>query len=360
MPGNGSTPYYASRPTILVDGEIRAVLGDALLQSLLIEESTLGLFRCEARFINWGPREDGEFLLLFDQDWFDFGKPFAVQLGPPGSEKRLFNGRITAIEAQYPQRRPPEVTVLAEDRFQDLRMERRTRFFEDVSDSDVVNQIAAQHGLTAQVDAEGPTYRMLAQLNQSDLAFLRERAAAIDAELWMDDRTLHCQTRSQRDAGTVTLEYGRSLLEFSVLADLSHQRSSVRVSGWDVGSKEAIDVAAGAGTISGELNGHRGGSTILAQALAERNERIVCAVPLSTAEAQAMADARYRARARRFLCGTGLTDGKPDIRVGTTVDLQGLGERFNGRYYVTLARHTFDLINAYRTTFEVERPGIGG
>ena len=76
--------------------------------------------------------------------------------------------------------------MLAEDRFQDLRMVRRSRTFEDVSDRDVIEQIAGEHGLTTDVDLDGPTYRVLAQVNQSDLAFLRERARAVDAELWLD------------------------------------------------------------------------------------------------------------------------------------------------------------------------------
>ncbi|MCA9969180.1 MAG: hypothetical protein KC425_03140, partial [Anaerolineales bacterium] len=66
------------------------------------------------------------------------------------------------------------------------------------------------------------------------------------------------------------------------------------------------------------------------------------------------------ARARRFLCGSGVADGSPAIRVGAPLMLEGLGTWFDGRYVVTLARHTFDLMHGYRTTFEVERPGIGG
>jgi hypothetical protein len=46
-------------------------------------------------------------------------------------------------------------------------------------------------GLSAKVRADGPTYKILAQVNQSDLAFLRERARTIDAELWLDGRTLN-------------------------------------------------------------------------------------------------------------------------------------------------------------------------
>src|SRR5262245_43114911 len=230
---NASIGFYASRPVIKVGGQANQALGDALLISALVEETALGLFRCEAHFLNWGTRNNVDGFLFFDLDVVDFGKDFAIELGQPGATRGVFAGRVMAMEAHYPPQRPPEFTVLAEDKFQDLRMERRTRSFENMTDADVIRQIASQHGLTAQVDVDGPTHRSLAQVNQSDLAFLRERVVAIDAELWVEDRTLFAKARARRDAGSVRLTYGANLLEFSVLADLAHQRSSVRVSGWD-------------------------------------------------------------------------------------------------------------------------------
>lgn len=352
--------YYASRPTIRVEGQAQDTLGDVLLQSLMVEETTLGLFRCEASFLNWGPKDNNVGFLLFGRELIDFGKAFSVEFGPPGSTSPVFAGRITGLEAQYPPHRPPELAVLAEDRFQDLRMERRTRSFENQTDADVIRLIASQHGLTAQVDVDGPSYSVLVQLNQSDLAFLRERTAAIDAQLWLDNRTLYAQARARRSAGTSTFTYGQNLLEFTVLADLAHQRTSIRVSGWNPRDKQAIDVEAGASSVSSELNGGRSGSAVLGQALTAQNERVVSATPLSQSEAQNMAQARYRARARGFLRGAGVVDGNVKIRVGATADLKGLGPLFDGPYYVTLARHTFTLREGYRTTFEVERPGIGG
>jgi len=354
------TGFYASRPAIRIDGQAQDALGAEQLKSLLIEETTVGLFRCEARFENWGPKNGQPDFLFFDGAVIDFGKAFAVEFGAPSSSASVFAGRITGIEALYPPQRAPEITVLAEDRFQDLRMERRTRTFENVTDADVVQDIASQQGLTAQVDVDGPTHRTLSQLNQSDLAFLRERAAAIDAQLWIDNRTLYAQSRSRRNAGSVTLNFAQSLLEFSVLADLSHQRTSVKVSGWDVGGKKAIDEEATDSAINAELNGGRSGASILGQALAQRKERIGLATPQSSEEAKAMAEARFRERARRFVTGIGVADGNPKIRVGATLDLQGIGAPFSGKYFVTMARHTFDLRDGYRTTFEVERPGIGG
>ena len=353
------TGFYSSEPTFKVDGTAKAAL-TVQLNSVFIEETTLGLFRCEATFTNWGTKDDHADFLFFDGQTVDFGKEFSVEFGPPSSQTPLFKGRVTGLEAHYPKSSEPLLTVLAEDRFQDLRMERRTRSFNDMSDSDVFSQIASQHGLTPQVDVDGPTYRVLTQVNQSDLAFLRERAAAVDAEVWVDDRTLHAQARTRRNAGTVALKYGQKLLDFSTLADLSHQRTSVRVSGWDVAGKSALDEEAGESVVSAELDGKRSGASVLSEALAERNERVTSSVPLSQPEARAMAEARYRARARRFVTARGAADGTPSLRVGSTLDLTGLGDLFDGKYYVRLARHTFDKADGYRTSFEVERPGIGG
>ncbi len=351
--------YYASRPRIRIDGRFVAELGDSLLQTLVVEESTLGLFRCEASFLNWGPSRQEVDFLFFDRQMLDFGKTFSVEFGPPGEAGPTFAGRISGLEANFPSGRDPEFLILAEDRFQELRMARHTRSFEDMSDADAIRQVVSQHGLTAVVDIDGPTHSILAQVNQSDLAFLRERAVAMDAELWIDNRTFYVQGRSRRSSGSVSFTYGKDLLEFSVLADLAHQSTAVQVTGWDVGAKAPIEAAAGVSTIQAELGGRRAGSTVL-EALSPCVERNAASVPLSRTEAQKLAESRFRRQARGFVRGQGTVDGCVRLRVGTTVELMKIGPFFEGPYYVTLARHTFDVLNGYRTAFFAERPGIGG
>lgn len=352
-------PIFAATPTLRVDGREQPFLA-GLLHSLVVEETTLGLFRCETCFLNWGRSGNKLDYLLFDGSILDFGKTFSVEFRNAGGSAVLFAGRIMAMEGGYSATRPPELTVLAEDRFQDLRMERRTRSFENVTDGDVFQRIASQQGMTTQIDLEStPQYRTLAQVNQSDLAFLRERAVAVDAQLWIEDKTLHVQSRTRRKSSEVTLELQGNLLEFQVTADLAHQRSSVKVCGWDIGAKQAIEVQATESSLGEEKTGLRTGSSILGQALAERHERIALSVPLSRDEADAMAKARYRERARRFVTGTGLALGEPKLRVGTRLTLSGLGKPFAGSYFVTRARHAFDTQEGYRTEFDVERAGIG-
>lgn len=344
----------AARPAIALDGQNNPSLAEGLL-NLEIIETTAGLYRCEAHFGNWGNRDNEIDFLYFDRRILDFGKGFRVKVGAD----TLFDGRVLGLEARFPSDGPPTIVVLAEDRFQDLRMTRRTRTFSDASDAEVCRQIASEHGLTAEVNLSGPTYRVLAQINQSDLAFLRERARANDAEVWMNGRTLNVKPHSERDGGTLALTYQQKLHEFTVLADLAGQRTSVTVSGWDVGGKAGLLHEATDAVIQGELNGDTSGASILRSALGARKESLVHTVPLTSQEAQAEAEAFFKLSARRFLTGQGVADGDSRLRVGSYVNLLGLGPLFNGKYYLAEVRHLFDGMGGLRTEFKAERPGLG-
>lgn len=354
MPEDEKTGLVSARPAIFVGGAEKPALGAGLL-SLVIHEATSGMYRCEAKFGNWGLINKTADYLYFDRRTLDFGKDFQIKL----RDDTLFNGKIMALEARYPEGEAPQLSVLAEDRFQDLRMTRRTRTFADVSDADVINQIANDHGLSPSVSVTGPKYKVLAQVNQSDLAFLRERSRAIDAELWMDSNTLNAKTRANRNGASLKLTRGSELRDFTVLADLALQRTSVSVNGWDVASKSALQFEATESAISSELNGDSSGVGILKSALGQRKESLVHAVPLNSQEAQAVAESFFKMSARRFLVGRGVAETTATLRAGARVDLQNLGPLFNGKYYVTEVTHLFDGMKGLRTEFCAERPGIG-
>lgn len=349
---------YVSQPQIAISGQANDSLATNLL-SVFVEETTEGLFRCEASFNNFGARQNDTGYLYFGRDVLEFGKDIAIQLGPSDQAIQVFKGRITGIEADYPQHGGGQILVLAEDKLQNLRMTRRTRSFEDVSDADIIRQIANEHSLTPQLDLNGPTYKILAQVNQSDLAFIRERARSINAELWVQDTTLYAKSRTDRNGSTVDLAYGVNLLSFTVLADLAQQCTELGVAGWDVENKEGIEETAEESAISAELNGNSSGSSILQQAFAARKERIVHTVPFTVEEARAIVQARYRERARRFVTGAAMADGDAHIRVGSVVNLTRLGSLFDGKYYVVRVRHSYDRTYGFRTEFDVERPGLG-
>ena len=157
-----------------IDGErVAAALGQQL-QGLFIEETTAGLCRCEATFVNWGPKNGQVGFLYFDRALLEFGKKLSVEMGAGDGAGKVFDGRITGLEGRFSGGRPPELLVMAEDRLQDLRMTRRTRSWEDSSDADVIRSVAQAHGLTADVDLGGPTHRVVAlRGNHDDAALAR-------------------------------------------------------------------------------------------------------------------------------------------------------------------------------------------
>lgn len=158
----------------------------------------------------------------------------------------------------------------------------------------------------------------------------------------------------------MTLTYGHRLYDFSVNADLAHQRTSLVVSGWDVDLKETIAHSVDDSILQSELKGGVSGGQLLNRAFGQRKDSVVHQVTFSEIEAQHAAEARYRRISRRFLTGQGIAEGDGRIRAGTHLTIEGLGPLFEGTYYVSEVTHIFDQEKGYRTHFQVERPWLGG
>lgn len=360
--------YGSSAPVLRVDGERMAALARDLLR-LEVSEDTQGMKRLVARFTAWGPGPggDNEGWLHLDGQELDFGRRIEVSLGAAADPHTVFSGRISAVETEIREGAEPQLLVFAEDALMTLRWTTRCKTWEDSADADIVRFIAGEHGLTPQVDVDGPTHAVVQQWNQSDLAFLRERARLLQAELWVDGESLHFATRDRRPAPEITLVNGNTqggvaanrLLVLNARADLAHQRSEVHVGGYDVSSREAIDESAAADAVRGEAGPGRLGVELLGQAFGEFPAHRLREVPQDGAAAAAWARAELLRRARGFVRIQGQTNGTPDMVVGASLTLEGVGPMFGGgRYRVTQLMHTYDLEQGHRTNFRAERPNL--
>jgi phage protein D len=357
----GGPPTIVSAiPVIKVDGTEQPALTDAII-AIEVSQDNLGLARCEARFENWGTPPGGgrPGFMFFDGGVISFGKKLEVSMGGGSAAAVVFTGRITAIEARFHATGVPEIAVLADDLLQILRMTRRTATYEDSTDADVAKNIASAHGWKADADATGPTHKVLVQVAQSDLAFLRERAAAIDAQVWIEDQTLKFKSRKDRDGGDVKLKLGVTLSRFQVVADLAHQVTSVHAHGYDRSGKKDFDGQAEASILSSEARGAKLGSDVLKDALGERKEHVVDRPLGSDEEATAVAEADLKARGRSFVRCRGETSGTPALKIGSRVAVDGVGPVFTGTYVATQVSHLYDRDRGFMTRFEGERPAVG-
>jgi phage protein D len=352
--------FETSVPVFQVDDVVKGEMARDL-RRLDVEETTAGLKTLSACLVGHGPRAgtSQEAQLYLDGAILDFGRKLKVALGPQGHQRTVFEGFVSALESSFQEGRTPEVTVFAEDRLMRLRMTRRMKTYENVSDADIVSAIASEHGMQAETDAEGPTYDLVQQWNQSDLAFLRERARLIQAEIWFQDDKIFFMTRNKRTATALTLVRGNDLIEVEARADLAHQRTTVKVAGYDATGRDVIEEEAGADAIEAEIAGGRTGPAILEQAFGERVSYRVRDVPLADGEARAWTRAEMLRRARSFVTVAGVTRGSPDMVVGSALTLQRVGHPFDGAgYYVTRVRHTYDHVHGHRTRFAAERPTV--
>ncbi|MGW1346192.1 phage late control D family protein [Kribbella sp. NPDC002412] len=354
-------PFSSAAPVFSVAGRTEGRLARDLLR-LDVREGVLGLRTMVAHFGAIAPDADGsaEQLSYLDGQVLDLGSALTVTIGPAAGERKIFRGTVSALEVCFEEGAVPYVSVFAEDALMRLRMTTRTATYSDSSDADVVSAVAAEHGLDAKTDVDGPTYPAIQQWEQSDLAFLRDRAQRLDAELWVDSEdVIHLAGRERRPGVELTLVQGNELIGLTARADVAHQRPTVEVRGWNHDAVKAVTHTADRAVVTAEITTGRSGveivSNLFQRSSISRSRRDV----LDQSTADAYADAEMLRRARSFVTVVGTTSGTPDLVPGAKLDLRRVGRPFEGSgYRVVHAHHSYDLTTGYRTRFRAERPAI--
>jgi len=348
---------YNPRPVVEIDGQ-RFDRVDELLLAMDMREQEGGLSALEMRLSNIASDADGGAGFAFeDEREIRLGSTLTVSAGDSTEPQEIFRGVVTGLEAEFPGSSPPELLVLAEDRLQQARMTRRTRVYRDMSLADVVNQIAQELSLQADVNGLSSPVGTWVQLNESDLAFLRRLLRRFDADLQIVEDRLEAAPVSEVQRQVIEMELSRDLLSVRFIADLAHQVTAVTSAGWNPLTGRAVS-GRSQGQNLGPGRGRRGAS-LLQEAFGERIDH-VGHVPVTTDdEAQALADTVFDRRARGFVCAEGSAAGHPSIRVGSHLQLRGIGPRFENTYYVVSTHHCYDRMQGYMTHFRAESSALG-
>lgn len=357
MPPTDEPRTYVATPTVRLNGEEHERMA-SLITSMAMNEQEGGLSSLELRLSNSASLSSGSAEYAFDAGGeLDFGAELIIGAGDSSAPVEIFRGIVTGIEGVFDQDAPPELIVLAEDALQKARCRRRTKVYEDQSIADIARAIASDHGLTPQIDGLTQNFGTQVQLNETDLGFLRRLLARVDADVQIVGTDLQVAPRASVRRGELELALGVELKSARILADLAHQITKSTVKGWDVSGGQPME-AEGSEDALGPGEGKKG-STILPDALADRTHHSCHLFSHNQDEADAIATTVRNRRARRFVRVQGITTGTPGLRVGTHVRLTGLGDWFSNTFYVTSARHLFDLSSGYRTEFEGQSAFLG-
>jgi uncharacterized protein len=289
-----------------------------------------------------------------DDDLFKEGNVVEIEMGYLDNLEKIFRGEITGLEPEFPKEAPPMLTVRGYDRRHRLMGNCKTRAFLNMKDSDIAGRIASDYSLSPDVEDTRVSLDYVLQHNQTDFQFLSERAQRIGFELVVSDRTLYFHARQNEGGSAVTLNREVELLDFSARLSTIGQVEEVFVKGWNARDKAQVIARAGIGD-ERRMGGTASGPSGVREAFPGSGLTTVNLPMLSQAEADSLARARFKELALCYVEGQGLCIGRPDLRAGRLVEIQGLGRRFSGIYYVTSTEHSFRPGSGYRTAFEFRR-----
>lgn len=340
---------YVARPTIEVDGQSleRVTLG---LLALDMTESVDGLAALELRLSNWVSTSQGNAELAFDAGsplWL--GSQLRVHAGALDEQALIFEGQVSALTFEAGLGRPPAMHVHAEDKLMLARLARRTRVYEELSLAELAQRIGAALGLTVNTQDLPDVAASWAQFNESDLAFLRRVLRRYDCAVRIAQGQMQVAQQVAAGGDEIELALYSQLRQVQVVADLAHQCTAVTASGFDPVQGAPFSVEA-TGRHGGAGQGSRG-DAVFSRVYGGRPEHLAPLACSNEREAQALAEAAFDQRVRRFVTVRGTAEGNVRLRAGGRVRLTGLGARFDNTYDLAACTHRFDLSTGYQTDF---------
>ncbi len=355
---------YHSQPIIEIDEtEVDKDISDNVLQ-ITVEES---IYR--PSLFTMAFRNDYESGASGDEPWekykdFEIGKSASIGFTASttksdkkdSKEDSLIKGEITAIDAHFTEQTQAPIFIRGYDKSHRLHRGRHNRSFQNMTDSDVVKKIVKEVDLEiGTVDDSGEPHDYLFQENQTNMEFLRSRAARVGFELFVRDGKLNFR-KPKADNQTLQLAWLKDVRSFRVRVTSTEQIEEVEVRAWDYTTKKPIVATAKSEDLKTEteVQNEKKGSEINSNfaGMKEKPKMLVVDRPVfKPKEADAIAQTVCDELGGQYIVADAVAEGNPEIRPGVQIELKDLGP-YTGKYYVTEVRHIY-AERVYTTEFSV-------
>ncbi|NEQ95251.1 MAG: VgrG-related protein [Cyanothece sp. SIO2G6] len=358
---------YIPEPIIEIDGKqppdnLMTALLEDLLQ-LSVEESLHrpGMFTLVLRSPYFPGQEEESDLRDDYESFFKIGQ--VVKIGFKSSttesvefeqqiEGTVIEGEITAMETHFTSGAQAPLIIRGYDVSHRLHRGRHNRSFQNYTDSDIVSEVVGENGIAVgTVDDSGAPHDYVFQSNQTNMEFLRERAARNGFELFVENGKLNF--RKPTVDSTLNLRWLKEISSFQVQINSAEQVDSVEVRGWDYQQKQPFVATKNSANVLTQTDQGEGqdNSSAFDGKPASPTLVVVDQPVFTQKEADTIAQALIDEMGSEFVHADAIAQGNPDIRPGRVVTLDGMG-KYNGDYYITETRHLF-IERVYTTEFSV-------
>lgn len=286
-----------------------------------------------------GDAADGDFELSNSDDFIP-GNKIEVKIGRDSSNTTVFAGLIVKHKIRV-REAGSELVVECRDTSVRMSLGRHNRYFEDMKDSEAMEELIQGYGgLKSDVETTSLKHAELVQHHCSDWDFLLSRAEVNGKLVTVHAGKLQIKKPDTTSKPALTVTYGSSLLEFEAEMDARTQWRSVEAQAWDYSSQNMFVRSTDSIPIGepGNLSGNKLAESLFVDKEKKKFE-LRHSGQLVEAELQEWTDAAMLKSRLAKLCGRAKFFGFADIQPGQLIELQGVGDRFNGKAFVSAVRH---------------------
>lgn len=269
-------------------------------------------------------------------DHFIPGKKIEIQLGYRSQNDSVFQGIIIKHSVKI---RKNGSFLILECRHAAVKMTSgvKSRYYTDKKDSDIMEEVIGLYGLQKDVEATTPDLKEVVQYESTDWDFLLCRAEANGQVVLVEDQKVKIAKPATGTEPVVAVQYGSTILELDAEIDARAQSKGVKASSWNATDQEVIDAEA---KEPPALNSGNLTPSDLASVLGDEAHEIRHGGKLSQPELQAWADGRLLKERLAKVRGRAKFQGFAGVSPGKIIEVTGIGERFEGKMYVSGVRHT--------------------
>lgn len=283
-----------------------------------------------------GDAAEGEFSISNSSDFIP-GKAIEVKIGRDSDNAMVFSGIIVKHRIRVRESGDSVLIVECKDKCVRMSVGRHNRYFTETTDSDVIEQLVGGYsGLSSDVEATDLEHPELVQHHCTDWDFLVSRAEVNGKLVIVDDGTVVVKSPDTSAEPALSVAYGTTLLEFEAEMDARTQWRSVEAQAWNYSNQDMYKSTTDSTTVRepGNLSGSSLSDSISPEIFELRHSG-----PLDESELQAWTDAAMLKSRLAKICGRAKFFGFAGIKPGQLIELQGVGDRFNGKAFVSAVRH---------------------
>ncbi len=285
---------------------------------------------------------------LSNSDTFIPGKEIEILAGSINNPVSLFIGIIIQQSIKVRDNTSPQLIVECRHKAVKLTIGRKSAYFYDQTDSDVITTILSTYSFLPDVESTPAMHHQLVQYYSTDWDFVLTRAQANGKMIFTNDDSVKVKAPDSGGTAVCSLQFGATILEMDADIDARLQFTAVKSVSWDPAQqalveKDAADPgdSAPGNLLSSDLASVAGPDSFQLQQNSLLEE-----------ESQSWADAQWLKSKMSQVSGRMKCEGMGNVNPGDLVTIAGISDRYNGDVFLTGVRQSFDLVEGWKTQLQ--------